>query len=91
MTGQKEEFGENKVRVSSNRDSFKGLNLNPQLSRQFLESLFSRYYSQACKPSYLEIRGRKENDPPGKLTFRRFFLSINALLKDMNTWEPDLN
>lgn len=91
MAVQKEEIGETKVRVSSNRDSFKGLNLNPQLSRQFLESLFSRYYSQACEPSYLEIRGRKENDPPGKLTFRRFFLSINALLKDMNTWEPDLN
>ena len=67
------------------------MQLDPHLARQFLESLYSPYYSQATHVSYLEVRGRKETDPPGKMPFNRFYLGIDPLLKDMGKWERDRN
>ena len=65
--------------------------IDPHLARQFLESLYGPYYSQATLLSYLEVRGRKEKDPPGTMPFNRFYLGPDNLLKDMNRWNPKLN
>jgi hypothetical protein len=61
--------------------------LNTGLARQFLESLYGRYNSQAKGQSYLEVRGRRETDPPGKMPFNRFYSGIAPLLKDMEKGE----
>ncbi len=66
-------------------------NLNLHPARQFLESLYGPHYSQATLLSYLEVRGRKETDPPGKMPFNRFYLGIDPLLKGMGQWERDRN
>jgi hypothetical protein len=65
--------------------------LDPHSARKFLESLYGSYFSQATCPSYLEVRGRKETDPPGKMPFTRFYLGIDPLLRDMEKWERDRN
>lgn len=65
------------------------LNLHPV--RLFLDYLYGPYYSQATCLSYLEVRGRKETDPPGKMPFNRFYPGIDPLLKGMGKWEWDRN
>jgi hypothetical protein len=67
------------------------IDLNPNATKQFLESLYGSYYSQATRLSYLGVRGRKETDPPGIMSFIRFYLGIAPLLKDMGKWERDCN
>lgn len=67
------------------------LELKPDLARQFLEPLYGPFYSQATLLSYLEVRGRKETDPPGKMPFNRFYPGIDPLLKAMGKWEGDRN
>jgi hypothetical protein len=67
------------------------LELDRNPAREFLESLYGSYYSQATRLSYLEVRGRKETDPSGKIPFSRFYLGIDPLLKDMWKWERDCN
>jgi hypothetical protein len=64
------------------------LALNPYLARQFLEVLYSRYYSLTTCPAYLEVRGKREG---AGMSFRRFFATPEALIEDMSTWDPDLN
>ena len=36
--------------------------LNPDLARQFLETIFSPYLKKASKPAYIEVRGKRESD-----------------------------
>lgn len=67
------------------------LELNSDLARQFLKSLYGSYYFKSTRQSYLEVRGRKETDPPGKMPFNRFYLGIDPLLKNMGKWERDRN
>ena len=57
--------------------------LNPDLARQFLETIFSPYLKKASRAVYIEVRGQRETDPPGKMPFRRFYLNIDLLIKDM--------
>jgi Domain of unknown function (DUF927)/RepB DNA-primase from phage plasmid len=64
------------------------LALNPHLAQQFLEVLYSRYYSLTTGPAYLEVRGKREG---ASMSFRKFFENPEALLKDMPTWDPALN
>lgn len=65
--------------------------LNPDLARQFLETIFSPYLKKASRAVYIEVRGRRETDPPGKMPFRRFYLNIDLLIKDMHNWPTDLH
>lgn len=65
-----------------------GLELNPNLAKQFLEALYSPFYCQAPGPAYLEVRGKREGED---LSFRRFYLTIEALVNDIPKWPPDLN
>jgi hypothetical protein len=67
------------------------LELNQALARQFLETLYGSYYSQASRLSYLEVRGRHEADLPGKMSFNRFYLGFENLLKDMLRWKPEFH
>jgi hypothetical protein len=67
------------------------VDFDPTAARQFLETLYGPFYSQATCPSYLEVRGRRETDPPGKMPFNRFYLSIPSLLKNMERWGSDCN
>ena len=61
--------------------------LNPDLARQFLETIFSPYLKKASKPLYIEVRGKRESDK--EMTLRRFYLGIDLLIKDMNNWPAD--
>ena len=58
--------------------------LNPELARQFFETLYSPYLKGATRPTYIEVRGKLEADKD--ITFRRFYLSIDLLIKDMGQW-----
>jgi len=64
------------------------IKLNPAPARQFLEALYGRFFSQDKGAAYLEVRGKKEGGP---MSFRRFYRSPGALLKDMGRWGPGLN
>ena len=58
--------------------------LNTELARQFFETIFSPYLKETARPAYIEVRGKRESDM--KLTFRRFYLGYDLLIKDMSTW-----
>ena len=64
------------------------INLNPTLARQFLSALYSSFFSQKSALAFMEVRGKAESGP---MSFRRFYRSPEALLKDMAQWKPDLN
>ena len=46
--------------------------INPNLARQFFETLFSSYFKESARPAYIEVRGKREADE--KMTFRRFYM-----------------
>ena len=64
------------------------INLNPALARQFLSALYSSFFSQKSALAFMEVRGKAESGP---MSFRRFYRSPEALLKDMARWKPGLN
>jgi putative DNA primase/helicase len=59
----------------------------PNQAKQFLETLFSAYLKEAARPAYIEVRGKREADKD--MPFRRFYLGIDLLIKDMRTWPAD--
>jgi hypothetical protein len=61
--------------------------ITPDLARQFFKTIFSPYLKETARPAYIEVRGKREADE--KMTFRRFYLSIDLLIKDMSTWSAD--
>ena len=61
--------------------------IKPNLARQFFETLFSAYLKEAARPAYIEVRGKRESDKD--MTFRRFYLGIDLLIKDMSQWPAD--
>jgi hypothetical protein len=63
------------------------LSLSPILARQFLETLYGPFYSQATSPAYLEVRWK----PEGGDIRRRFYPGIEDLIRDMADWDPPLN
>jgi len=63
--------------------------LNPHLARQFFETIFSQYLKETARPAYIEVRGKRRSDV--KLTFRRFYLGFDLLIKDMSAWAADLH
>lgn len=64
------------------------LKLNPTPARQFLSALYSSFFSQKSVLAFMEIRGKREGEG---MSFRRFYRSPEALLKDMARWNPALN
>lgn len=64
------------------------MRLDPEPARQFLEVLYSSYFSQANGPAYLEVRGKREGE---ELKFRRFYRTPADLVKDMRTWPLEQN
>jgi hypothetical protein len=58
--------------------------LNPDLARQFLETIFASYLKEAPRPAYIEVRSKRESDT--KMTSRRFYLGIEQLIQDMEKW-----
>ena len=65
------------------------LELDPELARRFLQTIFDPYFREASRPTYIEVRGKQEADKD--ITFRRFYLGIDPLIKDMMTWPADQN
>lgn len=63
------------------------LSLTPTVARQFLETLYGPFYSQATSPAFLEVRWK----PEGGEIRRRFYPGIEDLIKDMPEWDPALN
>jgi hypothetical protein len=63
--------------------------LNPPGARQFLGTLYGDFFKKAPRLAYIEIRGKRESDK--EMTFRRFYLGIKPLIKDMNQWPADLH
>src|SRR3990167_7627471 len=62
------------------------LNLTPV--RQFISALYKSFFSQTQKTAYIEVRGKQE----GKgMSFRRFYHSVEDLLKDMTQWPTGLH
>jgi hypothetical protein len=61
--------------------------LNPDLACQFLGAIYSSYLKEAARPAYIEVRGKRRSDV--KMSFRRFYLGIDLLVKDMDTWPAD--
>lgn len=63
------------------------LTLAPHLAREFFDALYSAAFKEATKPVYIEVRGKREADKD--MTFRRFYLKIDLLIKDMSQWPVD--
>jgi len=63
------------------------LSLTPTLARQFFETLYYPYLKETTRPAHIEVRGKREADKD--MTFRRFYLSIDLLIKDMDSWPAD--
>ena len=61
--------------------------LNPQLAQHFFDVLYSRYLKESPRPVYIEVRGKRESD--SDLTFKRFYMSVDLLIKDMGKWPAD--
>ncbi len=64
------------------------IKLNPAPARQFLVALYRSFFSQPQGKAFLEVRGKREGEG---LSFRRFYQTPEALLKDMVKWNPALN
>jgi hypothetical protein len=64
------------------------INLTPALAKQFLTALYGRFYSQAQGAAFLDVRGKMEGQD---MSFRRFYPTPEALVKDMGGWPPGHN
>jgi hypothetical protein len=64
------------------------MKLDQAQAREFLEALYRPFFSKFRDPAYLEVRGKREGEG---MTFRRFYRTPEALLKDMARWRPGLN
>ena len=61
--------------------------LNPDLARQFFGVLYFFFFREATRLAYIEVRGKRESDKV--ITFRRFYLSPDLLIRDMPQWPAD--
>jgi hypothetical protein len=64
------------------------IKLNPGPARQFILTLYKSFFSQTQGPAFLEVRGKREGQG---MSFRRFYRTPDALLKDLERWSPGLN
>ncbi|MFI5329941.1 MAG: DUF927 domain-containing protein, partial [Desulfobaccales bacterium] len=58
---------------------------NPSLARQFLKALYGQFFSQTQAAAFIEVRGKREGE---NLSFRRFYRTPEALVKEMADWPP---
>jgi putative DNA primase/helicase len=63
------------------------LKIDSETARRFLQAIFDKYIREAYRPTYIEVRGKRDADEV--MTFRRFYLGIDPLIKDMNNWPAD--
>jgi hypothetical protein len=75
------------ISTAQTRERHNRPELNPDLACQFFEALYSDYFQKAPRLAYIEIRGKRESDKG--MTFRRFYLGIDLLIKDMANWPAD--
>jgi hypothetical protein len=61
--------------------------IDTEAARQFFEALYVPYLKEAGRPAYIEVRGKRESDKD--MTFRRFYLGLDLLYKDMGQWPID--
>jgi hypothetical protein len=70
-------------------DIMRLIKVDPAPARQFLVALYQSFLSQSHnQKAYLEVRGKAEGGP---MSFRRFYRSPEALLKDLPRWKPGLH
>jgi hypothetical protein len=64
------------------------MKLTPHLARQFHQTLYGPFFSQAQGVAFLEVRGKREEKD---MDFRRFYPNPEALLTDIPRWAPARN
>lgn len=64
------------------------MKINPAPARQFLKALYGVFFAQGQGTAFLEVRGKREGEG---MTFRRFYRTPEALLKDLGRWPPGQN
>jgi len=64
------------------------MKLTHHLARQFHQTIYGPFFSQAQGEAFLEVRGKREEKG---MDFRKFYPNPEALLTDMPRWDPARN